>query len=117
MQIQLNTDNNLAGTDDLSRRIESQLQKSLQRFADRLTRVEVHLNDDNGTDKSGEDKRCMLEARVRGLQPTSVTHHAPSVDLAVSGASDKLVRALDRLLGKLDSGRRTDAKPAPDGES
>jgi ribosome-associated translation inhibitor RaiA len=112
MQIQLNTDNVLVGTEDLSARVEAELQQALGRFADRVTRIEVHLNDSNGPDKTGEDKRCMLEARLRGQQPTSVTHHAPSIELAVSGAADKLVRALDRVVGKLDAGRRADPRAA-----
>jgi ribosome-associated translation inhibitor RaiA len=114
VQIQLNTDNNLAGTEDLALRVDAELRQSLQRFEDRLTRVEVHLNDSNGADKAGDDKRCMLEARLRGHQPVSVTHHAPSIDLAVSGASQKLARAIDRMVGKLDASRRSDARPADD---
>jgi hypothetical protein len=112
MQIQLNTDNHLVGSEDLALRVDAQLRQSLQRFADRVTRIEVHLNDINSAEKSGDDKRCMLEARLRGREPTSVTHHAPTVELAVSGAAEKLIRALDRVLGKLDAGRRGgDARP------
>jgi ribosome-associated translation inhibitor RaiA len=107
MQIQLNTDNHLVGSEDLALRVDAQLRQSLQRFADRVTRIEVHLNDINSAEKSGDDKRCMLEARLRGQQPTSVSHEAPSIDLAVSGATDKLVRALDKVLGKLEAGRRS----------
>jgi hypothetical protein len=112
MQIQLNTDNHLVGSEDLALRVDGQLRHALQRFADRLTRIEVHLNDLNSADKSGDDKRCMLEARLRGLQPMSVTHEAPTVELAVSGATDKLVRALDKVVGKIDSARRGGEAPA-----
>jgi len=115
MQIQLNTDNHLVGSEDLALRVDGQLRQALQRFADRITRIEVHLNDTNRPDKSGDDKRCMLEARLRGLNPASVTHEAPSIELAVGGATDKLVRALDKMMGKRDAGRR--GGEAPDGEA
>jgi ribosome-associated translation inhibitor RaiA len=111
MQIQLNTDNHLVGSEDLALRVDASLRQALQRFSERITRIEVHLNDLNSADKSGDDKRCMLEARLRGQQPMSVTHEAPSVDLAVSGATDKLVRTLDKVLGKLEAGRRGEERP------
>jgi ribosome-associated translation inhibitor RaiA len=75
--------------------------------SDRITRVEVHLSDQNG-DKSGQDdKRCMLEARLEGRQPTVVTHHAASLDEAVDGAADKLKRFLESTLERLEDARRT----------
>ncbi|MBA3624016.1 MAG: HPF/RaiA family ribosome-associated protein [Methylibium sp.] len=115
MQIQLNTDNHLLGSADLAARLESEVRSSLERFADRITRVEVHLNDLNSDKSGGDDKRCMMEARVAGRQPMSVDHHAPTVDLAISGASDKLVRALDTVFGKLEAGRRSGGRPDNDG--
>jgi ribosome-associated translation inhibitor RaiA len=99
------------GSEDLALRVDGQLRQALQRFSDRITRVEVHLNDTNSADKAGDDKRCMLEARLRGLNPMSVTHEASNIDLAVSGATDKLVRALDKVVGKLDASRRTGETP------
>ncbi|MBK6410293.1 MAG: hypothetical protein IPF78_11480 [Flavobacteriales bacterium] len=43
--------------------------KAMAHFDERLTRVEVHLRDVNG-DKFGErDHECMMEARLRGLNP------------------------------------------------
>jgi ribosome-associated translation inhibitor RaiA len=115
MQIQLNTDNHLVGSEDLALQVDGQLRHALQRFSERITRVEVHLNDVNSGEKSGDDKRCMLEARLRGLNPMSVTHEAASIDLAVNGATDKLVRALDKVVGKLDASRRSgEATPGGD---
>ncbi|MBA3599252.1 MAG: HPF/RaiA family ribosome-associated protein [Methylibium sp.] len=115
MQIQLNTDNNLVGSEALTARLEAEVRSSLDRFADRITRVEVHLNDLNSDKSGGDDKRCMMEARVAGRAPMSVDHHAPTVDLAISGASDKLVRALDTVFGKLEAGRRSGGRPNDDG--
>ncbi len=118
MQIQVNTDNHIQGSDDLSQHVKSIVEDALDRFSTRITRVEVHLSDENSSVKSGEkDKRCVLEARVRGLQPVTVTHQAESLDLAVSGAADKLESNLSRTLGKLDDPRRGPDMPGPEDQA
>lgn len=103
MQIQINTDRNIEHTERLTQRVEAALTDVTKRFADQVTRLEVHLSDVN-SDKGGEnDKRCLIEARLAGLQPTAVSHQAPSLDLAVDGASEKLKTALERTRGRLGS--------------
>ena len=71
-------------------------------FADRITRVEVHLNDVNGDKHSANDKRCMLEARVAGLKPIAVTHQAAHMAEALHGAAEKLERALSHAVDRLN---------------
>lgn len=112
MQIQLNTDKNVVGSDDLALQLEGKIRAALGHLSDRITRVEVHLSDVNGGKTSGDDKRCMIEARVAGRQPMSVTHEAPTVTLAIDGAADKLARALDSEFGKLDAEWRSGARRA-----
>lgn len=102
MQIQVNTEDNVKGGEALSRRVEDMLRKDLGRFASEVTRVEVHLSDENSDKKSGAtDKRCLLEARPSGLQPMSASHKAETLELAVQGAAGKLRRSLERRLGRL----------------
>jgi hypothetical protein len=43
MQIQVNTDKNVAGHEALVRKVEAEVDTALSRFSDHLTRVEVHL--------------------------------------------------------------------------
>jgi ribosome-associated translation inhibitor RaiA len=77
------------------------VEHALSRFSDRLTRVEVHLSDENGP-KSGPDaKRCMMEARLRGRQPITVTHRAETLGQAIDGAVDRLQRLLDSAIERL----------------
>lgn len=100
MQIQVNTDSNIEGREKLSAHIEGVVESTLERYSDRITRVEVHLSDQNG-DKSGlDDKRCVLEARLEGRHPIAVTHQASTVDHAIEGAADKMQRALESALGR-----------------
>jgi ribosome-associated translation inhibitor RaiA len=55
----------------------------------------------NGPKSAGDDKSCLLEARLAGRQPLVVSHKASSLRQAIDGATDKLERSLDGLLGKL----------------
>ena len=103
MQIQLNTDHNIEGSDKLQAQVEEAVTGALGRFSDRITRVEVHLTDVNAN-KGGRDTRCVMEARIGGIQPVVVDDLSRTVDQAIRGAAGKLERALETRLGKL--GRR-----------
>jgi ribosome-associated translation inhibitor RaiA len=81
--------------------IDTDLMDSLGRFGNQITRVEVHLRDVNGPKSAGDDKSCLLEARLAGRQPMVVSHEAASLRQAIDGATDKLERALDKLLDRL----------------
>jgi len=102
MLIQINTDDNVHQSDTLTKRIEATVRDILGRFADHVTRVEIHLSDENSDKKSGgSDMRCLLEARLAGLQPVAVTDAAATVEQAVDGAVRKMRRSLDSTLGRL----------------
>ena len=115
MQVLLNSDNNIRGDQRLTEIVETEVDRALGRFADRVTRVEEHVNDVNSSVKKGVvDKRCQMEARLSGMQPLSVSHHAGSLMEAITGAAEKLEKALERQLGRLDT--RHDAQ-APSEEA
>ncbi|SBO42119.1 HPF/RaiA family ribosome-associated protein [Cyanobium sp. NIES-981] len=102
MQIQVNTDKNIVGDEAFMHHIENTLNHTLSRFSDHITRLEVHLSDENSASKSGGmDRRCLLEARVAGRDPASVTDQALTVEQAVHGAAHKMVSLLDSELGKM----------------
>lgn len=106
MQIQLNTDANIQGHESLAAQVSSTVENALQRYSDHITRVEVHLSDENSDKKGGnEDMRCALEARLEGRKPIAVTHHAATLDQAVDGAADKLHRLVQSTLGRLHDHR------------
>jgi len=102
MKIQINTDNNIEGSEELTQQTQAVVESALERFAQRITRVEVHLSDEN-SQKGGRDKRCVIEARLEGMQPVVVTDQAENTEQAVNGAADKLERLLDHELGRLSS--------------
>lgn len=108
MNIQVNTDHNIEGSEELNTYIGSNLAEHFERFKNAITRIEVHLSDENAGKVSENDKRCLLEARIANHQPVVVSHHADTIHQAIEGASDKLLRSLDTMVGKLTS--RTSAK-------
>ena len=105
MKIQLNTDAHTDGTEVLAAQVGATVEQALERFSEHVTRVEVHLSNENGGQSGQQDHRCVLEARLEGRQPVAVTEHAATVDQAVQGASQKLARLLDSTLGRLHDHR------------
>ena len=102
MIIQINTDDNIDQSEAQPEQTEAKIRNVLDRFADRVTRIEVHLSDENSDKKSGStDMRCLLEARLEGLEPVAVTDAAATVAQAVDGAARKMRRCLDSTLGRL----------------
>ena len=100
MKIQVNTDSSVKGDQRLESYVQESVENKLKRFRSEITRVEVHLRDENSEKGGPDDKRCMIEARLKGLDPTSVTHRADNVKSAVNGAISKLRKALDTTMGK-----------------
>ncbi len=101
MTIQINTDNNVDVHETYQGQLKDILSEELRRFDEHITRLEVHLSDENGNKESEDDKKCMIEARLKGRQPIAVTDVANTYDQAVNGAIDKLTTSLDTILGRL----------------
>lgn len=102
MQIQINSDRNIQADERLAEFVRTTLKSKLNRYADHVTRIEVHLSDENGNNKhAGNDKRCMLEARPEGKEPVAITEFADTLGQALSGAADKMQRKLSSVLGKM----------------
>jgi regulator of PEP synthase PpsR (kinase-PPPase family) len=109
MKIQLNSDSSIEGSDALAQTVETTIHAALDRYADRITRVEVHLSDEDGTTSSGpRAMQCLLEARPAGLDPVVVTGSADTVDRACHDAAQKMQSLLDSTFGRIDS-RDSDA--------
>lgn len=101
MIIQINTDKNLSVHEGFETKLHGLLAKELSRFDEHITRLEVHLSDENGNKNGQKDKRCMIEARIEGRQPIAVTDKADNYEVAVNGAIGKLKASLDTIIGKL----------------
>ncbi len=102
MIIQINTDNHIKASEELAEQAKATVESTLGHLTEHITRVEVHLSDENSDKGGSDDKRCMMEARLEGQQPIAVTDEAETIDQAIGGAADKLKRMLDHTLGRLE---------------
>jgi hypothetical protein len=85
----------------LDERTRETLMSALGHLAERLTRVEVHLGDENSRKAGPADKRCMLEARPKGLDPIAVEVFGADYYGVVHEAAGKLRRALQHRFERL----------------
>ncbi len=101
MQIQVNTDKNVTGSEGLIASSTSLISQELNRYSQQITRVEVHFSDEDGNKDGVNDKRCLVEARLAGMKPIAVSNLANTHEQALTGALDKLNASLERLTGRL----------------
>jgi hypothetical protein len=117
MQVLVNCDDHVCCDDELIRRVEGVITGTLERFGDRLFRVEVRLRDLNSDKPGDRDKVCSLEARLAGATrmagatPLIVEHVAPTLTEAIHTAADTLERLVSRQLREF--ARALAGSPAP----
>lgn len=109
MQIQVNTSNGIENKETLERWADTEIRQHFARFSADVTRVEIHLSDENHGKAGADDQCCVMEARLAHHQPLAVTHHGNTMDEAFRGATGKLKRVLDSTLGRLNSHRDHDS--------
>lgn len=102
MHVQVTGDGHVKATGALADEVRGAVDEALSKYAARVTRVEVHLGDENSHKTGTRDKRCVMEARLGGLPPIAVTHHAASLPEAIEGAAEKLERAVGSHIGRVN---------------
>ena len=100
MEININTNTSIETNERMNNYFKEEISNALSIFSDRITRLEVHLADENGPKSNVDDITCTLEARLSGLQPQVVTAKGASVEKSVSSAVSKMKSALQRIKGK-----------------
>jgi len=101
LKIQVNTGHSIEGSEEMVRWADTVVERVLGHLSKHISRIEVHISDENGDKGGAHDKRCMMEARLDGHQPIAVTHEAQAFGQAVEGAAEKLKGALDHILGRM----------------
>lgn len=71
MLIEIRTDANINGGEQLSDRVKAEVRTALRRYGDRIRRIDVHLSDTVGNKTGRDDKCCMIEARRDGMSRSS----------------------------------------------
>jgi len=73
MEIQVNFGHDINDHKKIIHHAETMVDSILGHLAEHITRIEVHISDENSKKEGRHDKRCMMEARLKGHQPIVVT--------------------------------------------
>lgn len=93
--------NNIPVSQELEEKLSGFINKSLKRFTDHITRIEVHLEDENSQKGGKDDKRCSIEVRPDNLDPIIVTSKSDNIIKSVRESADKAKASLDKAMGRL----------------
>jgi hypothetical protein len=94
MQIRVDVDDHIDGSEELMVRVEGVVEGSLDGYQEQVTRVDVHLSQ-RIPHRHGElDMCCRMEAQAGDQGPISVSHEAMTLTEAIHAASAKLQRAV-----------------------
>jgi ribosome-associated translation inhibitor RaiA len=110
MTIQFSSAHHVYANEALKAPLLVMLTEKLNRFSNHIARLDVHLSDENGAKEGVDDKQCVLEAHLDGMEPIVAKNHANTYQLAAEGAVDKLKGALNTKLGRLGEHRKHDSE-------
>jgi hypothetical protein len=100
MLIEVRTDGKIKDSEQSSDEVKAVVHAALDRYGDRIRRIDVHLSDAIGHKMGHDDKCCMIEARRDGREPIVVTHQESTMQQAIHGAIHNLKKAVESALGK-----------------
>jgi hypothetical protein len=101
MIILINTDKNLQENEAKREALKMLIRQEMKPFIPHISRIEVHLTDENGAKSGFDDKRCLMEVRMLGRLPMAVTAHAETEDFAVAAALEILKELFVQSMRKL----------------
>ena len=94
MQIRVDVDDHIDGSEELMVRVEGVVEGSLDRFQELISHVDVHLSQRIPHRHGERDMCCRMEAHAAGLALVTVIHEAQTLTEAIHAASAKLERAV-----------------------
>ncbi|MBU1373241.1 MAG: HPF/RaiA family ribosome-associated protein [Bacteroidetes bacterium] len=100
MTIQVNTDNHIEGKEELITYISNLYSEKLSRFDAHVTRIEIHLSDENAGKAGSDDKKCNVEARLEGHDPIFASAQSDEMNKAVHEGLHKIKRAIEHSLDR-----------------
>lgn len=90
---------NFGSSQPLFEHARRRLDASLDRFAQRIRRVSVKLEDENGP-KGGQDMRCQIEVELDRHGRVIIEQHDSDPYVAVDRAADRAKRTVRRAIGR-----------------
>lgn len=103
MIILMNTDKTLSGDSETQEYFTSQVKESLKKYQSHISRIEIHLKDENGIKDGVDDVSCLIEARLNGRKPIAITSQADTKEHAFSAAVRKIEGAIGSVLGRIQN--------------
>lgn len=100
MLIEVRTDGKIKGSEQSYAQVKAEVHAALERYGDRIRRVDVHFSDAIGDKTGHDDKCCMIEARRDGREPIVVTHQESTLEQAIQGAIHNLKKSVESAFGK-----------------
>lgn len=101
MKIQFNTDKSIQIDERRNDFFCKQITEVIKSQAAHITRIEVHISDQNGSKNGLNDKRCSMEARLEGRSPLAITANVDTVEHDESYATEKLKSSLETIIGHI----------------
>jgi ribosome-associated translation inhibitor RaiA len=98
MQIRVDVDEHIDGSEELIVRVEGVVEGSLERYQQQIARVDVYLSQRVPHRHGERDLCCRMEAHAGGLKGIAVSHEAMTLTEAIHAASAKLQRAVHLAL-------------------
>jgi ribosome-associated translation inhibitor RaiA len=86
---------NIDHSDALETQARAAVETLAQRYAGRITRVDVFIEDVNSHKGGKDDQRCLMEAHIAGLTNIAAEARGRDPYLTVADAADKLARAIE----------------------
>jgi hypothetical protein len=111
MQVRVDVDDHIDGSEELLIRVEGVVVGSLDRFEDRISRVEVHLAQLSHP-RAGHAMCCRMEAFAGALKPIAVSHEGLTLTEAIHAAAAKLHRAVATALNRTSATKMAAASDA-----
>jgi hypothetical protein len=103
MQVLLHSAPHTDARHGMADHLEAVVKAALDRFGERVTRVEGHLTDEDGSAKAGaHGVHCSLQALLLGLDTVAVEERAGNAHQAIEGAVRKLKRMVGAAIAKHD---------------
>jgi len=100
MRIQINAAD-MHSSDAIEQYVIDRVHAALDKWESQVTRVEVHLHDDNADKHGSDDKHVKMEVRLTKHQPMIVEQRGDDMYDAISKAA-KLTTRVQRTLEKLN---------------
>lgn len=100
MMVQINA-GDIQSSQALREHVHQAVAAALKHVSEKMTRVEVHLRDDNAGKSAADDKRVTMEGRIAGQPPLVVEHATDDLYKSITATASKLGRAVKNRLERI----------------